>query len=273
MIKKLVIPAAGVGKRLLPLTKEIPKEMLPIFEKSGSKNISVKPLIQILFEQFYLEGLREFCLIVGKQKRTIEDHFTPDYNFLKSLDSIDRNGLEKFYTMIKKSHIFWVNQHEPKGFGDAVLASEAFVGDQDFIVSAGDTLLPKGNKTLKQILNYNLKGKYDALIVLKEVDDPSRFGVAVVKQSRNEFIVKNVEEKPKKPKSNLSIVALYRFRPSIFDALKSVKYQKELQLTDAIQNLIDRGGKINAILMKKTDQVIDVGTPKSYLENFARFYK
>ena len=81
MLKKIVIPAAGLGSRLLPITKEMPKEMLPIFIKN-SNEITVKPLIQVLFEQFYKLNLREFCFVVGKQKRAIEDHFTINSNFL-----------------------------------------------------------------------------------------------------------------------------------------------------------------------------------------------
>ena len=74
MINKIVIPAAGLGSRLLPITKEIPKEMMPLFLKDRSGKIIVKPLIQILFEKFYGYGFREFCIIVGRQKRSIEDY-------------------------------------------------------------------------------------------------------------------------------------------------------------------------------------------------------
>ena len=176
------------------------------------------------------------------------------------------------YLMINNSKIFWVDQPEPKGFGDAVKHAESFVGNDDFLVSAGDTLLPKGDKIIKKLMNTRLKGKNDATLILKEVSDPRRFGVAVIDHKKNETIVKNVEEKPKNPKSNLSIVALYRFRPSIFDALKEITdNRKEIQLTDGIQKLIERGGKINAIVMNKNDVVIDIGTAESYLENIRKF--
>ena len=172
--------------------------------------------------------------------------------------------------MINKSKISWVDQPEPKGFGDAVKCAESFVGGDDFLVSAGDTLLPKGDKIIKKLLNEKLTGKNDAILILKEVSDPRRFGVAVIDHRKNKTIVKNVEEKPKNPKSNLSIVALYRFRPSIFDALKEITDgKKEVQLTDGIQKLIEWGGKINAIVMDKNDVVIDIGTAESYLENIS----
>ena len=272
MIRKIVIPAAGLGTRLLPITKEIPKEMMPLFLRDKNSEVMVKPLIQVIFEQFFQQGLREYCIIVGRQKRIIQDHFIIDEEFLKKIEkkSKYKQDLKNFYSMLNKSKIFWAEQSEPRGFGDAVKYSESFVGNDDFLVIAGDTLLPKGDKIIKKLLNEKLAGKNDATLILKEVPDPRRFGVAVIDQTKNKAIVKNVEEKPKNPKSNLSIVALYRFRPSIFDALKEITDdKKEVQLTDGIQKLIEWGGKINAIVMDKNDVVIDIGTAESYLENIS----
>lgn len=273
MIKKIVIPSAGTGSRLLPTTKEIPKEMMPVFIRYKSGETIVKPLIQILFEKFYHFGLREYCIIVGKQKRTIEDHFTPDYDFLNNLDpeNVARKDLKDFYKMLTTSKIFWINQLKPKGFGDAVLYSESFMGSEDFLVTAGDTLLVNNDKLIRELIHYKLKGRNDAILLLKEVPNPKRFGVAVVRRMKSGLVVKNVEEKPIHPKSNLSIVAIYRFRPSIFKALREIKPgNKELQLTYGIQKLIDWGGTIHARLLTKDDRVIDIGTPESYMENLLK---
>lgn len=271
MIKKIVIPAAGLGSRLLPITKEIPKEMMPIFLKDSDDQIIVKPLIHALFEKFFHLGVREYCIIVGRQKRAIEDHFTLDYEIIQSLGLKDhlRKDMVQFYEKLKNSKIFWINQQRPDGFGDAVLHAESFVGKDEFLVSAGDTLIPNSNHLMKQLMSIKLNGKNDAVIMLKEVRNPKRFGVAVVGKSGTRLLVKNVEEKPEKPKSNLAIVALYRFKPSIFSALNEIRQEKkELQLTDAIQKLIERRGKVYAIMMDKNDKVIDVGTAESYLETF-----
>jgi len=117
MIRKAVIPAAGLGTRLLSATKELPKEMLPIFYRDSNGEIYLKPMLQVLFEQLYKFGFREFCFIVGRGKRAVEDHFTPDYSFL---DLLEKKGKEKFvkslkefYSMIEKSTIVWINQPEP----------------------------------------------------------------------------------------------------------------------------------------------------------------
>ena len=274
MIRKIVIPAAGLGTRLLPITKEIPKEMMPLFLRDKNSEVMVKPLIQVIFEQFFQQGLREYCVIVGRQKRIIQDHFTIDKEFLKKFEkkSKYKQDLKNFYLMLNKSKIFWAEQSEPRGFGDAVKYSESFVGNDDFLVIAGDTLIPKGGKIIKKLMNTKLKGKNDAILLLKEVSDPRRFGVAVINQTKNKNIIINVEEKPKNPKSNLSIVALYRFGPSIFKALNEIQSgQKELQLTDAIQKLIDWGGNVSAIHLNENDHVIDIGTADSYLETIQKF--
>ena len=274
MIRKIVIPAAGLGTRLLPITKEIPKEMMPLFLRDKNSEVMVKPLIQVIFEQFFQQGLREYCVIVGRQKRIIQDHFTIDEEFLKNFEkkSKYKQDLKNFYSMLNKSKIFWAEQSEPRGFGDAVKYSESFVDNDDFLVIAGDTLIPKGDKIIKKLMNAKLKGKNDAILLLKKVSDPRRFGVAVINQTKNKNIITNVEEKPKNPKSNLSIVALYRFGPSIFKALNEIQSgQKELQLTDAIQKLIDWGGNVSAIHLNENDHVIDIGTADSYLETIQKF--
>ena len=271
MIRKIVIPAAGLGSRLLPITKEIPKEMLPIFLKSKSNEIIVKPLIQALVEKFFKLGIKEYGIIVGRQKRAIKDHFTLDQELLQSIKSKNylRKDLEQFYNILKKTKIFWINQQKQNGFGDAVQYAKSFVGNEEFLVSAGDTLIPESKNVMNRLMKTKLDGNNDALIVLKEVTDPRRFGVAVVSNTKTGLLAKNVEEKPVKPKSNLAIVALYRFKPSIFTALAEVKHgNDELQLTDAIQRLIDRGGKVRAVLMNKNDKVVDVGTAESYLDTF-----
>ena len=86
VLRKAVIPAAGLGTRLLSVTKEQPKEMLPVFARAKNGDLCLKPIVQLVFEQLYQVGFREFCFIVGRGKRAIEDHFTPDFAFVSMLD-------------------------------------------------------------------------------------------------------------------------------------------------------------------------------------------
>ncbi|MCX7796206.1 MAG: sugar phosphate nucleotidyltransferase, partial [bacterium] len=111
-VRKAVITAAGLGTRLLPVTKEIPKEMLPIFVKGVNNEKLLKPLIQVIFEQLYLMGIREYFIIVGRGKRAIEDHFTPNLSFVKLLREKDKisyaEEIERFYEMIYDSIIVFL---------------------------------------------------------------------------------------------------------------------------------------------------------------------
>jgi len=145
MLNKAIVPAAGLGTRLTPATKEQPKEMLPVFTKAANGQICLKPLVQMIYEHLYDFGLIEFCFIIGRGKRAIEDHFTQDYGYVNMLKDKGKDtsalDLESFYDKLEKSKIVWVNQPEPKGFGDAVLRAKPFVGDEEFLVHAGDTYI------------------------------------------------------------------------------------------------------------------------------------
>ena len=157
MIRKVVIPAAGLGTRLFPATKEQPKEMLPIFSTTANGDVSVKPVVQMVFEQLYDAGLREFCYVVGRGKRGIEDHFTPDSNCIRLLEGMGKNGqatdLEDFYEKLRTSTIMWVNQPEPKGFGNAVLMAQPFVQNERCLVHAGDScIISKDMDYIKRLL-------------------------------------------------------------------------------------------------------------------------
>ena len=139
---KVVITAAGRGTRLLPFTKEMPKEMMPIFSKSFTNKKVVMPLLQYVFEQMYTMGFRNYCFVVGRDKRSIEDHFTPHESFLKEITVDYRNYMKKFYKKLESSDLIWINQNKPLGFGDAVKRTEKYVGKEDFIVHAGDVTIP-----------------------------------------------------------------------------------------------------------------------------------
>nr|AIF22075.1 nucleotidyl transferase (UGP2, galU, galF) [uncultured marine thaumarchaeote SAT1000_07_E05] len=103
---KSVITAAGKGTRLLPITKELPKEMMPIFSKIYGKNLIVIPLLQFIFEQLYAVGIRDYCLVVGREKRSIEDHFTPDETYLNEISKKNKVLMSNFYKRLE-NHILY----------------------------------------------------------------------------------------------------------------------------------------------------------------------
>jgi UTP--glucose-1-phosphate uridylyltransferase len=264
--RRVVITAAGLGTRLLPASKEIPKEMFPVFAMYDGE-VVVKPLLQIIFESFYDAGFREFCFVVGRGKRAIEDHFTPDWGFVEWLRSRGRERLAKlledFYRRVERSHIVWVNQHEPLGFGHAVLMAEPFI-DGDFMVAAGDTVLPSSS-----FIGDMASMGSEVVLIVKKVEDPRRYGVAVLQGDK----VVKVVEKPRDPPSSYAILPFYRFPGDFLRYLRRVSpgYGGEIQLTDAIQFAIDDGRDVRAIIYD--GEYIDIGSPETYLKALEVFSK
>jgi len=268
-VTKVIITAAGKGTRLLPFTKEMPKEMMPIFSQAFTKNKVVLPLLQYIYEQLYSMNFRDYCFVVGREKRSIEDHFTPHETYLKELTGDYKKFITNFYQKLDNSHLVWINQNKPLGFGDAVKRAERYVGKEDFIVHAGDvTILSRSKHPISRLIETARKNPdAKAILLCKRIKDYKKYGVPTVKKISNKlFTVKEVIEKPDKPKSNFGILPLYYFRPELFISLKKIKKGKgkEFQLTDAIQNLIKEKQKVLAITLNKNEDEIDVGTVESY---------
>lgn len=280
MIRKVVIPAAGLGTRLFPATKEQPKEMLPIFSKSSNGDITIKPLLQLVFEQLYDVGFREFCFVVGRGKRAIEDHFTPDSNCLNLLTHQKRSNqatdLENFYLKLKTSTLIWVNQPEAKGFGNAVLTAQPFVQNEPCLVHAGDTyIFSNATNHLNQLIMAYERYNADVVFIVEEIEDPRKYGVIDAEEiDEGIYQVKAAIEKPETPPSNLAIMAIYTFDPVIFKALERTPPGKggEIQLTDAIQRLIDWKLDVYAISLNSNEINVDIGTPETYWEALSLSY-
>jgi UTP--glucose-1-phosphate uridylyltransferase len=276
---KVVIPAAGLGTRLLSATKEQPKEMLPVFAQDSKGARCLKPLVQLIFEQLFMLGAREFCFIVGREKRVMEDQFTPDEAYVSGLrqrgKKREAEELSKFYKKIRASKIVWVNQSEPQGFGHAVLQSEPFTADESFLVHAGDTyIVSKPPFAVEKMIHAHARAGSEVTMLLREMRDPRQYGVAEITKREKELTVLRVVEKPLRPRSKFAILPLYVFNPSIYDALKhtSPDKRKELQLTNAIQRLIDRRCEVRAIKLRRDEIRLDIGTPETYWEALGLSY-
>jgi UTP--glucose-1-phosphate uridylyltransferase len=276
MITKAVIPAAGLGTRLLPATKEQPKEMLPIFSKGADGKLFLKPFLQVVYEKLYDSGFREFCFIVGKGKRSIEDHFTIDDSFLEFLRTNNKielsNEMSKFYEKIQNSTLVFTNQPRPLGFGNAVYQARFFTGNEAFMVHAGDDLIiSKKNNHLRRLVWAFEKYDADAAFLVKRVDDPTKYGVILgEKIESGVFRVKRIVEKPSTPPSDIGAIAIYIFNSKIYQAIEHTEPDRnnEIQLTDAIQQLIDQRCRAYALELNRNEKRIDVGTPESYKEAF-----
>jgi UTP--glucose-1-phosphate uridylyltransferase len=277
VIDTAVIPVAGHGTRMLTLTKDNPKEMVPIFTKSFNE-ITVRPLIEHIFLQLYDSGIRNFYFIVGKKKRSIEDHFTPEKEDIQLMGKSDGNYkklLEDFYKKIENSNIVWINQKSPRGFGAAILNAKEVVGNKSFLVHAGDSFVRGKSDHLKKIIKKYEKYEPDVILYLKNVKNPTSYGVATISKNNELLKVHNLEEKPKKPKSDLAVMPIYIFNSKIFNALEKIKpgVGNELQLTDAIQKIISEKGDVEAVKFSRNEDCIDIGTPKNYFLAISLSYK
>jgi UTP--glucose-1-phosphate uridylyltransferase len=272
LIQKVVITSAGLGTRLLPMSKELPKEMMPVFMR-GPNGIVLKPLLQALFEQLHTCGFREFCFVVGRGKRAIEDHFTPDWSYIEFLEKTDKAAiaeeLRAFYKIVEESTIMWVNQPAPKGFGHAISMARSFVGESPFLAAAGDTYITTNSFITRMLNKFNVE-KPKAVLLLQHVLDPRHYGVATVSGDK----VLNVVEKPSIPPSDLAIMPIYIFDPVIMKKLSHLPagYGGEIQLTDAIQRII-RIGEVKAVLLSDNEYRLDLGTPENYWEAIRTSYK
>jgi len=274
---KSVITAAGKGTRLLPITKELPKEMMPIFSKMYGSGRVVMPLLQFIFEQLYTIGIRDYCFVVGREKRSIEDHFTPHESYLKEISSEYKKLITNFYRHLEKSHLMWVNQNKPLGFGDAVRRTEKYVGMDDFVVHAGDVAILGKQHPISRLIKIAKNDEdISAILLFKKIKNPKRFGVPKISSISNSlYRVDEIEEKPSKPKSNFGVLPIYYFKSEIFEYLKKIRRGKnnEFQLTDAIQKMIESGRKVVGITLEKDEVDIDVGTVESYKSSQDITYK
>lgn len=236
-IRKAIIPAAGLGTRFLPATKAQPKEMLPIVDK---------PTIQYIVEEAVASGIEEIVIIIGRGKRSIEDHFDKSYELEDALLKKNQlNMLEEVQKISSLVNIYYVRQKEPKGLGHAILCARNFIGNEPFAILLGDDIVLSETPCLKQITNV-FEYCNSSVIAVQSVpeDEVHKYGIIKPKGSnieQNLFYIENLMEKPSKENapSTYAIMGRYVLRPEIFDILEStpIGHGSELQLTDAINEL------------------------------------
>lgn len=239
-IRKVIIPAAGLGTRFLPATKAIPKEMFPIIDI---------PTLQYIVQEAVDSGIEEIGIIVSKSKPSIEEHFSIDFDLEKKLlesnKVLEAQMLRDIANMVK---ISFINQLEPKGLGHAVLCAKDFIGKDDFAIMLGDDLIVnrKGSPVLKQMIDaYN--NENTSILGVQEVakEDTCRYGILKPVNVKGKLIeISSVVEKPKveEAPSNYAVLGRYVLKNKIFDILASQEFGKggEIQLTDAIDKLINQ---------------------------------
>lgn len=242
-IRKAIIPAAGLGTRVLPASKAVPKEML---------NIVDKPAIQYIVEEAFNSGIEEVLIITNRGKGAIEDHFDHAFELETKLEGKEdkKDILDSVKQCSKFGNIYFLRQKETGGLGHAVLCAKSFVGDEPFAVLYGDDVIISENPVTKQLIDaYN---KYSKCAVgVKEVPTESVMkycSLAVEHLEGNNYICNDMIEKPKKEEilSNFSILGRVILTPDIFDILENTPKGAggELQLTDAMKAIAKKDGVI-----------------------------
>ena len=271
-IEKAIITVAGSGNRLLPFSKEVPKEMLPYCAKTKNNCLILKPILMGVYESLYDYGCRKFCIITNRRKRSIEDYFLTDDSAEYSANGV----INDFYKKIRASYIEYVQQPFPLGFGDAILRAKMFVNNDNFLVQAGDDLvLSPGSDHIRRLENAFLSNDADVAFLIDNVENPVQYGVVEGKSiGKGLFKVECIEEKPRRAKTNLAVAATYIFKPSIFYKLEKSELDSrgELDVTDAIMSMA-ANGKCIAVEIEANEKRIDVGTPESYVAGIVNSFK
>ena len=261
MIRKAVIPVAGLGTRFLPATKAQPKEMLPIVDK---------PVIQYIVEEAVRAGIRQIIFVTGKHKRAIEDHFDRNLELERALEEKGKEELLKLVKEISElADFIYIRQKEPLGLGHAILTAEPVVGNEPFAVFLGDDIMVSETPAIRQLIEVFNKFKCSVL-GLEEVppEEVSKYGIAGGKEIEPGVIkVDSLVEKPSPEEApgNLAIAGRYILTPGIFEMLRRTEPGKggEIQLTDAIAKLSEREAIYGRIMEGKR---YDTGNKLGFLE-------
>jgi UTP--glucose-1-phosphate uridylyltransferase len=235
-VKKAVIPAAGLGTRFLPASKSVPKEMLPIIDR---------PTIQYVIEEAVRAGIDDVCVVTGRGKVAIEDHFDREPELEAKLERSGKHDLLKEVQALSDLvDLYFIRQHEALGLGHAVSVARRHVGDDSFAVMLGDDVMVDDALLLRSMIEVHER-EQASVVALLEVsrDEISAYGSAEVDQvSDDVFRLRSVVEKPAPDEapSTLAVIGRYVLTPRIFDALDRIEPGAggELQLTDAIGLLL-----------------------------------
>lgn len=266
LVRKAIIPAAGLGTRFLPATKAQPKEMLPIVDK---------PTLQYIIEEAVESGIEEILIITGRNKKSIEDHFDKSIELELELEIKGKlDLLEEVRRISNMVNIHYIRQKEPKGLGHAIYCAKSFIGNEPFAVLLGDDIVYSEKPCLKQLIE--AYEEYKATIIgVQEIplDDVTKYGIIEgIHVDGNIHKVKGLIEKPniKDAPSNIAILGRYIISPAIFDILEHTEPGKggEIQLTDALKELAQKEAMYAYSFNGKR---YDVGDKQGYLQATVEF--
>ena len=239
-VRKAVIPAAGFGTRMLPASKSVPKEMLPIYDK---------PTLHHIVKEVVDSGITDILIIISKDKGSIEDYFDVNFELEYELNKKSSEISREIHELSKMANIYTIRQKKKNGLGDAIKYAESFVGDEPFAILLGDDIIYNTSDEIpciKQMADIYEREETPVLGV-QEVswDDVDKYGIVNgVKTSDRITEVESLVEKPSREEAttNLAILGRYIVTPDIFPILHETKPGKnnEIQLTDALNKLAEK---------------------------------
>ncbi|MCL5289854.1 MAG: UTP--glucose-1-phosphate uridylyltransferase GalU [Firmicutes bacterium] len=265
-VRKAIIPAAGLGVRVLPATKAQPKEMLPIVDT---------PTIQYIIEEAVASGIEDILIVTGRNKRAIEDHFDKSLELEMQLGSKQKHELLGLVRDISEMvDIHYIRQKEPLGLGHAVYCARKFIGNEPFAVLLGDDVIRSKVPCLKQMMNLYEEVRYTVL-GLQEVpqEHVNRYGIVEAATEREGVCrVYDLVEKPpvEQAPSRLAVMGRYILSPRIFKILATTQPGAggEIQLTDALRKLVQAEAIFGCMFEGKR---YDVGDKLGYLKATVEF--
>ncbi|HCE2439737.1 TPA: UTP--glucose-1-phosphate uridylyltransferase GalU [Vibrio parahaemolyticus] len=263
MIKKCLFPAAGYGTRFLPATKSMPKEMMPVVNK---------PLIEYGVEEAINAGMDSMCIVTGRGKHTLMDHFDKNYELEHQIEGTNKEELlVDIRQIIDSANFTYIRQREMKGLGHAILTGKELVGDEPFAVVLADDLCVNvdGDGVLQQMVSLYKQFRC-SIVAVEEVPraQAHKYGVIAGEVIKDDLLrVDDMVEKPDPgtEPSNLAIIGRYILTPDIFDLIEATEPGKggEIQITDA---LLAQAKKGCVIAYKFKGQRFDCGSVEGYID-------
>jgi len=266
MITKAVIPAAGVGTRLLPATKAQPKEMLPILDT---------PVIQYVVEEAVDAGIEDILFVTGRDKKAIEHHFEPHPDLEAHLERRgDDAALQSVRALGELARIHYVRQPTQDGLGDAIACARPFVGSEPFVVLLGDTVMDAPTSVTRRLMDAYEEHRTPILAVENVAPDKvGRYGIVEGTSLEGGAVrVSRLVEKPLpgETDSTLAIAGRYVLTAEVFDALAETERGRndEIQLTDALASMLERSAMVALPIEGRR---FDVGNKLDYLRTILAF--
>jgi len=274
-LSKAVIPVGGLGTRLLPATKVLPKELLPVGRR---------PIVQYVVEEMRAAGLENICFVSGRKKALIQEHFDHDPELVRHLQDRRRDDLLGELAYLESGlHLQFVRQSGPQGLADALGLVEDFAGTQPFVMALGDSIICETEigALLRRMIRAHTENDADVTIACEAVPpNRPRGNLRVIPANSAEagdevFDVGELTEGPQSGhrSGDLTIAARYVFGPAIFGAIHDTRagHAGEVQLTDVIRTLLRKGSRIQAVRLGPGQTRHDIGSFGGYFRAFLEF--